>query len=327
MSVAAGSGWRISDSPMRKAWYPAAAHLRYVRCGADSALGDVYGVAGKPLRPDRVWVRGSTCMVCRLRLFTPMRVNPRAVARASSARSCTSQRTFSEMRRASSRRIFSSASVSAATMSRMASAAGGAGFENLEWIEDEALAQAGNRDGGGREGEVFERPLEEFLVGEHGERGCSRGFKRARHAAGSKSGRMSPREGEAFFNSAMMAGPEAAALAQGRLEPRGDARRPSLEKRDVGDGAPFRHFELRMREICSSCVNIIVLPEESSVRKGGLEPPHPCEYMDLNHARLPIPPLRHLSSMSRTLRQDTALVSFSLSNTGSAVNRANHRIK
>ena len=26
--------------------------------------------------------------------------------------------------------------------------------------------------------------------------------------------------------------------------------------------------------------------------KKGLEPPHPCEYMDLNHARLPIPPLR-----------------------------------
>ncbi len=25
--------------------------------------------------------------------------------------------------------------------------------------------------------------------------------------------------------------------------------------------------------------------------KKGLEPPHPCEYMDLNHARLPIPPL------------------------------------
>jgi hypothetical protein len=29
------------------------------------------------------------------------------------------------------------------------------------------------------------------------------------------------------------------------------------------------------------------------VPKRGLEPPHPCEYMDLNHARLPIPPLRH----------------------------------
>src|SRR5579863_1079324 len=29
------------------------------------------------------------------------------------------------------------------------------------------------------------------------------------------------------------------------------------------------------------------------VPKKGLEPPHPCEYVDLNHARLPIPPLRH----------------------------------
>ena len=32
---------------------------------------------------------------------------------------------------------------------------------------------------------------------------------------------------------------------------------------------------------------------KSLVPKKGLEPPHPCEYMDLNHARLPIPPLRH----------------------------------
>ena len=30
------------------------------------------------------------------------------------------------------------------------------------------------------------------------------------------------------------------------------------------------------------------------VPKKGLEPPHPCEYMDLNHARLPIPPRWHL---------------------------------
>src|SRR5438067_8970463 len=34
------------------------------------------------------------------------------------------------------------------------------------------------------------------------------------------------------------------------------------------------------------------------VPKKGLEPPHPCEYMDLNHARLPIPPLRHEVSCS-----------------------------
>ena len=32
------------------------------------------------------------------------------------------------------------------------------------------------------------------------------------------------------------------------------------------------------------------------VPKKGLEPPHPCGYMDLNHARLPIPPLRHEAS-------------------------------
>ena len=30
--------------------------------------------------------------------------------------------------------------------------------------------------------------------------------------------------------------------------------------------------------------------EKSLVPSKGLEPPHPCEYMDLNHARLPIPP-------------------------------------
>ena len=34
--------------------------------------------------------------------------------------------------------------------------------------------------------------------------------------------------------------------------------------------------------------------KKNLVPKRGLEPPHPCEYMDLNHARLPIPPLRHV---------------------------------
>jgi hypothetical protein len=36
-----------------------------------------------------------------------------------------------------------------------------------------------------------------------------------------------------------------------------------------------------------------VIDSRDLVPKKGLEPPHPCEYMDLNHARLPIPPLRH----------------------------------
>ena len=35
-----------------------------------------------------------------------------------------------------------------------------------------------------------------------------------------------------------------------------------------------------------------LLRRKELVPKKGLEPPHPCGYMDLNHARLPIPPLR-----------------------------------
>ena len=41
--------------------------------------------------------------------------------------------------------------------------------------------------------------------------------------------------------------------------------------------------------------------------KKGLEPPHPCEYVDLNHARLPIPPLRHAllsGTIDQTRQQD-----------------------
>ena len=42
------------------------------------------------------------------------------------------------------------------------------------------------------------------------------------------------------------------------------------------------------------------------VPKKGLEPPHPCGYMDLNHARLPIPPLRRqiLGGDLRIARQE-----------------------
>ena len=39
-----------------------------------------------------------------------------------------------------------------------------------------------------------------------------------------------------------------------------------------------------------------VWSEKHLVPKKGLEPSHPCEYMDLNHARLPIPPLRLTSA-------------------------------
>src|SRR5580700_8466211 len=49
---------------------------------------------------------------------------------------------------------------------------------------------------------------------------------------------------------------------------------------------PQRKGELNWREV-------------RLVPKKGLEPPHPCEYMDLNHARLPIPPLRHACDVQR----------------------------
>src|SRR6185437_15314389 len=44
------------------------------------------------------------------------------------------------------------------------------------------------------------------------------------------------------------------------------------------------------------------------VPKKGLEPPHPCEYMDLNHARLPIPPLRRCAlALSRALHMTVSV--------------------
>jgi hypothetical protein len=41
--------------------------------------------------------------------------------------------------------------------------------------------------------------------------------------------------------------------------------------------------------------------ESLLVPKKGLEPPHPCGYMDLNHARLPIPPLRQVTALRSSL--------------------------
>ena len=43
--------------------------------------------------------------------------------------------------------------------------------------------------------------------------------------------------------------------------------------------------------------------------KKGLEPPRPCGHMDLNHARLPVPPLRH-----DLLQAGRALIILSCSN-------------
>ena len=63
------------------------------------------------------------------------------------------------------------------------------------------------------------------------------------------------------------------------------------QKKKPGDGnSPNENFPgagtVRMPEE-RPCADFDVL-----VPKRGLEPPHPCEYVDLNHARLPIPPFR-----------------------------------
>src|SRR5580698_1790612 len=54
---------------------------------------------------------------------------------------------------------------------------------------------------------------------------------------------------------------------------------------------------------------LILAYSNNLVPKGGLEPPHPCEYMDLNHARLPIPPLRQCFVISGENLADTAATS------------------
>src|ERR1700744_5739215 len=49
---------------------------------------------------------------------------------------------------------------------------------------------------------------------------------------------------------------------------------------------------------------------ERLVPKKGLEPPHPCEYVDLNHARLPIPPLRHMSDAQAECAEQGSNIEF-----------------
>ena len=61
---------------------------------------------------------------------------------------------------------------------------------------------------------------------------------------------------------------------------------------------------------------LILIAVELLVPKKGLEPPHPCEYVDLNHARLPIPPLRHGTQVQRSAEPAASL---SLANAGCGV--------
>lgn len=62
----------------------------------------------------------------------------------------------------------------------------------------------------------------------------------------------------------------------------------------------------------------IKMSGKSLVPKKGLEPSHPCEYMDLNHARLPIPPLR-LTHCWRKRRSTTSALLVSQTRRGLSI--------
>ena len=59
-----------------------------------------------------------------------------------------------------------------------------------------------------------------------------------------------------------------------------------------------------------------MIDSKGLVPKKGLEPPHPCEYMDLNHARLPIPPLRHGTALKRFALKQAATLSLANAHRG-----------
>jgi hypothetical protein len=61
----------------------------------------------------------------------------------------------------------------------------------------------------------------------------------------------------------------------------------------AGVGLSVRTESLHLREILQGKL-LELMAMKILVPKKGLEPPHPCGYMDLNHARLPIPPLRQV---------------------------------
>jgi hypothetical protein len=202
----------------------------------------------------------------------------------------------------------------------------GAGFEDLEGIEDEVFAEAGDVDDAGGLLQIGEGALKELLVGEDGEGGCAGGLEGLCEGSWVKVAADKALGGRGFFDlcddgwASLGCALEACAEAS-----RGVCRGLSFELTDVSDRLARFYLEERVRKnlielsghspfaICfvsaDACGKILSGPKpsdalgscelpaateiENLVPKGGLEPPHPCEYMDLNHARLPIPPLRH----------------------------------
>src|SRR3954469_3144818 len=62
----------------------------------------------------------------------------------------------------------------------------------------------------------------------------------------------------------------------------------------MGQEGALRHEESTSHALVALSSQKLLKRIGILVPSKGLEPPHPCEYMDLNHARLPIPPRWHL---------------------------------
>ena len=200
-------------------------------------------------------------------------------------------------------------------------------FEDLKSVEDEVLAQAGNFDDAGGLAEEGERALEELFVGEDGECGGAGGLEGAGEGCrievsadkALRGGGLLDFGDDGGAGSGAKGCSESSGGVGGRLlfeltDVRAEFASLDLEERVGKDlielsGHSPCSFAQKATRYCldeseadkSSLILPRRLPEVASnkrscktlVPKGGLEPPHPCEYMDLNHARLPIPPLRH----------------------------------
>ena len=95
-------------------------------------------------------------------------------------------------------------------------------FQELEFIHHKVFPQAGQIAGLRSHLQIAQTSLKKMLFGKHREgRGACRLRTAAAREATSKSGRINPREGDAFFSSAITAGPCKAFCRSARANPRG----------------------------------------------------------------------------------------------------------
>ncbi len=143
---------------------------------------------------------------------------------------------------------------------------GGAGFEDLEGVDHEILAQAGDGGRGGGDFEVGEGALEELLVGEHGERGGTAGGERTRQGGGLEGLANESLGGGGLFEFGDNGGPGGGgllALEGGGKATRGVGLGFALERGVVGGALALLHDEGGLRE------NLLEMGGERPARGAG----------------------------------------------------------